>query len=205
MITSLLLACIATPGLRTDGIAPPTGGLEGGVGGAALFQPGGDADPLLGGGAGLMVGVGQDIGLGLAVVADGGSDGGGMAAAELRAITPLLGSREDPRLTLALGVSGSMYTDGAELGPWWPELGLIAGTPLPAHLRLYGGATVNWDIAKRQEGIWVEPTLGLSFRPPLGPRLSGLVGLEAAALTDGESFGLGPLLYLGLSGRRRPT
>lgn len=192
-----LLGCIATPGLHTDGVVPAAGQGQGMVGGGAIYGVGGGTS-VAGAGLGGDLGLGKDVGLGAAAVWAPTQD---MLAAEARVMTPMLGSRADPRLTFVGGGDAALsVADGVDFNAWWLEAGVVAGGPLAPDLRLYGGAVANWAVEDGVDGIWLEPTLGIAWRPQVARTLTALVGLEAAAMTDFDSVGVGPLVYVGLAG-----
>lgn len=200
MFSALFLVCgvaTAQDGLRTDGVVPAPGQGEAGlVVTRAIALGAGGTD----GAFGLYgsMGVGQDVGLGLTLAwGDGGVIGG-----ELRGQLPLLGRRDAPVLSLLFGVDAAAPVMALnEIPPWWAEGGLMAGTTLARDLRLYGGAVVNWRVEAGADGLWYEPTVGLSWRPALGERLSAVIAVEAAGSTDLEMVEIGPALVLGVAGR----
>lgn len=198
----LFLTCgvaLAFPGLRSDGIVPAPGVAEGGLVLLHDWQLGRQGASGSAYGAAGLLGVAEEIGLGLTLAwVDGALVGG-----ELRGAAPLLGRRDDPVLTLLLGADATGPFDPIDELPWWLEGGLVAGVGLPAALRLNAGATLNWELAGGQEGLWVEPSLGLSWRPGLSERLTLLLDAELAASLDLdlETVELGPALLIGVAGR----
>jgi len=193
-------AAMAMDGIRSDGVVPAPG--QGG-GGVVLTQ----ATPLTQGvgnatlfGLTGQIGVAEDIALDLTV----GWQGSDLVGGELRAQVPLLGRRDEPRLTLLAGID-----TGANLGsldggvPWWPVAGLVAGVDLPADFRLHAGLEGDWYVSDRIDGLWFEPTVGASWRPGIGQHVALLIDLEAAARLDPgfDQTALGPTLTLGLTGR----
>ncbi len=199
MLTLVLCgAALAFPGLRTDGTVPAVGVAEGGVVGSGLQTLGGAMAPS----SGLTgrIGAAEDIALELTLgwAGDQTTDG------ELRLQMPLLGRRDDPRLTLLAGVESAAVLSTLDgMPPWWAEAGVITGGNLGADLRLYGGAMASWIIVDGLDGLWVEPAVGLSWRPALGERLGMVVDLELAGSVDArfDAVALGPALVVGVGGR----
>ena len=55
--------------------------------------------------------------------------------------------------------------------------------------------------AELLHGLFVEPALGLAWRPALGDHSRARVQLEAQGWTDLDAFRVGPALILGIGGR----
>lgn len=200
---SLFLVCgaaMAMDGIRTDGVVPAVG--QGG-GGVVLTQ----ATPISGGvqnatlfGLTGQIGVAEDIALDLTM----GWQGSDLVGGELRVQLPLLGRRDEPRLSLLAGVD-----TGANLGsldgvpPWWAVVGVVTGVNLPADFRLHAGVEGDWKVGDGIDGLWFEPAIGASWRPGLGKHLAAVIDLEAAGQIDPgfDRTALGPTLTLGLTGR----
>lgn len=200
-MTALILAlgtAMAFPGVRSDGVVPAVGVAEGGLVLGGAQQLGGELAPA----AALTgeMGVAEDITLGLTL----GWRGAQLMGAELRGEMPLLGRRDDPVLTLLAGVeSAAVLSELDGMPPWWAKAGLITGGALGGNVRLYGGAVANWVIAEGVDGLWIEPSIGASWRPAVGDRLGMVLSLEAAGSTDlrFEEIAVGPVLMVGIGGR----
>lgn len=191
----------AAPGLRTDGVVPPLNQGEGAFFGAAAFDTLGGTD----GGGGLMGGFGlpQDVGLELAL----GMDAARAVGAELRVVTPLLGRRDDPLLSVLGGLEASDADGGFDTqGAYSLEVGVVASAGLVDHLRLYGGATAASRLDELIAGavkasLTVEPAVGLCWRPVLKDHLAAKVAVEAQGWTDLDRWTVGPAVVVGIGGR----
>lgn len=193
---------LAAPGLRSEGVVVATNQGEGALYTTGSFSTSGGEPGLsygLSGGFGLP----QDVELELSL----GMDGERAVNAELRALTPLLGRRDDPVLSLLAGLEATDAYGGFDhLDALSVELGLVASAGLVEGLRLYGGANANAHLSEAFDGdvpgsLTVEPAAGLCWRPALGKHLAGRVQLEAQGWTDLDAFRVGPALILGVSGR----
>lgn len=192
----------AAPGLRTEGVVLATSQGEGALyTGVGLAPSGGGASV----GYGLTGGFGlpQDVELELSM----GMDDARAVNAELRVITPLMGRRDDPALSLLGGLEATdAYGGFADLDALSLELGLVASADVATALRLYGGASAAAHLsevvrAELLQGLVLEPALGLSWRPALGDHLALRLQVEAQGWTDLDRFRVGPALVLGVGGR----
>lgn len=195
LLLALPMLALAAPGARTDGVVPAVTRGEGSL--SVWYDPTGlDASGFIAAG---WLGLGQSVGVELAA---GAPLEGRALIAEARVASPVLGARADPRLSIWGGVDYGRIdaNDGGALDTIWGELGLVAGLPVIDRVRIYAAATANGAPDHGAINLWIEPAVGVSWRPQLSPKLAALVGVEAWGSTDFESVTFGPLITLGISG-----
>jgi hypothetical protein len=175
----LILGCYVptTVGLRTDGVLAAAGrGEVGAVAGEMLNDLGGEDWPL-GPGFGLT---------GHYTLVDGVAVSGSIARYDA-----LSGAEGEVRvraadedkggvLTIAVLAGGGLVWGETGSPVWGTHLGVVAGHDVGANLRPFVGARVNPVLAGDPlvARLFADGGAGVSWRPPLGEGLSGLVLVE---------------------------
>ena len=179
---ALLGVALAAPGLHTDGVVPEVGLGEGLLSGGLTFR---DGEQLPYGLVTGRLGFGQEVAGELTALLSDDE----LTLVEGRVMLPLMGAAADPRLTLFAGGSYDLLAPDDVADPdWWVEVGLVGGSEIgDTRLRLYGGVVGNAPPTELL-GWWVEPALGLSWRPALTHKLVAVVGLEGAGWIDTEVY-----------------